>query len=306
METPEQAARSRTDAIQILEDALKQELEGAQKRIWEKLLERLRELHKSSPAELAAILPPLLQEINNTVIIPLAAFYGQSLLHLPGLQLDYFAALGIADYQRLRAPLTGFLTARLGIDATGALVPGGYLSQVTGDTTVARQVLTFAYQAQASGVGLNGYKDGLNALVLGNGPGQPGALGLVQTLYKNAGDDFARNDRALQVIAGRELGLGAYLYQGGLVESSRPFCVARNGRVFLNTEIQRFGTSKDAYGGYSNKSEGLFAGKPEPYDPWVDCGGHNCRHHLHAVPNVTALQLRLDLAENGRGELYIK
>lgn len=305
LDRAKEAARQRSAAVQTLEDLLNQHVEEAQRLIWEKLLERLKELHAAPAAQLTDLLAPLLQEITNTVLLPLASFYGQSLLYLPGHQLDYFAALDVAGYQKLRAPLTAFLTASLGINADGVPVAGGYLAAVVGDTTVARQVFTYAFQAQASGVGIEAYKAGLNALVLGSGPGTPNGLGVVQALYKTAGDDFARADRTLHSIAAKELGLSAYLYNGGLIASSRPFCVVRNGKVFLDWEVARFGTAKDAYGGYNNKAEGLFSGKPDPYDPLVNAGGHNCRHFFHSLPNNVALSLRADLAEDSSGRLYV-
>lgn len=292
--------------MQALEDLLNQHVEEAQRLIWEKLLERLKELHAAPAAQLTDLLAPLLQEITNTVLLPLASFYGQSLLHLPGHQVAYFAALDLPGYQKLRAPLTDFLTASLGIDANGLPVAGGYLATIAGDTTVARQVLTYAFHAQASGVGIDAYRDGLNALVLGSGPGAPNGLGVVQALYKTAGDDFARADRQLQAVGGKELGLQAALYQGGIIASTRAFCEVRNGRVFLESEIARFGTAKDAYGGYTNKKEGLFAGKPDPYDPKTDCGGYNCRHTWHYIPNVIAVGMRPDLMEDANSRLIIK
>ncbi len=107
-------------------------------------------------------------------------------------------------------------------------------------------------------------------------------------------------------MAAKELGLQAYLYQGGLIKSSRLFCKKRDGKVFTDFEIARFGTVKDAYGGYTNKAEGVFSGKTEPYDPVVDLGGYGCRHGLSAIPNVLALRMRADLAEDKEGRLYIK
>ena len=306
MTDPREAARRRSAAVQALEDLLNQQVDAAQRAIWEKLLVRLKDLHAAPAAQHTTLLAPLLQEITNTVLLPLARFYGQSLLYLPAHQLDYFAALDVAGYQKLRAPLAAFLTARLGVDAQGLPVAGGYLATIAGDTTVARQVLTYAYQAQASGVGLNAYRDGLNALVLGSGPGAPNGLGVVQALYKNSGEDFAQADRMLHSLAAKELGLAVFLYQGGLIDSSRPFCVARNGRVFLDVEIARFGTKTDKYGGYARKEEGYFSGKPDPYTPAVDLGGYRCRHFLHALPAVVALSMRDDLAEDAQGQLFVK
>ena len=301
MTDPREAARRRSAAVAALEARLGAHVDEAARILWEGLLTRLKDIHADP-----GLLPALLQEYANTVLLPLASFYGQSLLALPGHQTDYFAALDVAGYQKLRAPLADFLTARLGVDAQGLPVAGGYLATIAGDTTVARQVLTYAYAAQASGVGLNAYRDGLNSLVLGSGPAAANGLGVVQTLYKNSGEDFAQADRMLHTIAAKELGLAAFLYQGGLIDTSRPFCVARNGRVFLDVEIAKFGTSKDAYGGYSNKKEGLFNGKPDPYTPAVDLGGYRCRHFLHALPAVVALSVRDDLAQDAKGRLMVR
>jgi hypothetical protein len=298
MTSPQDLAAQRLEAIAALEAQLAGHIGEAQRLLYEGLLGRLQEIHADP-----AVLPALLAEYTNTVLLPLAGFYAEQLLLLPGLNVDYFEQLDVAGYQALRAPLDSFLRARLGVDAAGAVVPGGYLALLQGDTSVAKQVLTYAYQAQASGAGLPAYRDGLNALILG---GDPVGLGVVQGLYRSSGDDFAQADRALQTVAARELGLTAFLYQGGLIDSSRPFCVARNGKVFLDFEIAKFGTPKDPYGGYSNKSQGLFSGKPDPYDPMLNCGGYSCRHHWHGVPSVTALRMRPDLGEDKDGKLFIK
>lgn len=297
MTSPEELARKRLLAIAALEAQLASHVSEAERILYEGLLARLSDLHADP-----GLLPVLLAEYTNTVLLPLAGFYAQQLLELPGLNVGYFEQLDVAGYQALRAPLADFLRARLGVDAAGAVVPGGYLALLQGDTTVAKQVLTYAYRAQASGAGLNAYRDGLNSLILGGGAQ---ASGIVQGLYKSSGDDFAQADRALQSIAAKELGLTAFLYQGGLIDSSRPFCVARNGRVFVDFEIAKFGTSADKYSGYYNKSEGLFSGKPEPYNPMIDCGGYSCRHHWHAVSSITALRMRPDLRGNAKGELYL-
>ena len=288
MLTPAQLAARRVAAIADLEAQLAGHVEAAQRLLLDGLLARLSDIHADP-----GLLPALLQEYSATVLAPLAAFYGQSLLGLPALNVSYFQALDVAGYQQLRAPLADFLAARLGIDAAGTLVPGGYLSSIAADTTVARSVLTYAYSAQASGMGINAYREGLQTLVTGT---DAVAKGVVQQLYASAGEDYAEADRTLHLVAARKLGLTAYLYQGGLINSSRSFCVVRNGKVFTEAEIARFGTKDDHYGGYSDKAEGMFSGKTEPYDPLINAGGWNCRHFFHAIPASLAVAMRPDLA----------
>lgn len=295
--TPEELAARRLDAIAQLQEQLSGHVDEAQRRLLEGLLLRLQDI-QADPTTLTA----LLADYQATVALPLAVYYAQSLLTLPELQASYFEGLGVAGYNKLRAPLADYLTARLGITAEGLPVAGGYLSTLVGDTTVQRALLQYAYSAQAAGVGLADYRAGLRQLVVGGNTGK----GLMQQLYQQSYDDFNRADRVLQKISADRLGLQAYLYQGGLIDSSRPFCKVRNGKCFTSEEVAKFGTKEDAYGGYTNKAQGLFAGKSEPYAPFEDCGGWNCKHGLHAVANVVALRMRPDLAESEKGQLYIK
>jgi hypothetical protein len=296
--TPLEAAAQRSAAIEALQAQLAGHIDTAQRELLRGLLARLEDTY-ADPSTLAAILA----EYQATVALPLAVFYAQALLTLPLHTETYFAALDVAGYQQLRAPLASFLEQRLGVTATGQPVAGGWLSTIVGDTTAQREVLSYAYQAQASGVGLEAYRAGLTDLVAG---ANSTTQGLIGRLYGEAADSFNQNDRQLQQISAQRLGLKAYLYQGGLIATSRAFCKVRNGKVFLDWEVEAFGTKADAYGGYTNKAEGLFSGKSQPYDPIVDCGGYGCRHGLHAIPNLVALRMRPELAENDKGELYIK
>lgn len=287
-------ALERTKAVEQLIAQLDGAVSVAQRELLEGLLARAGETLDDP-----MLLPQFMAEYTQAVAVPLATFYAQQVLQLPSLNVAYFQALDVRGYQQLRAPLTSFLEQRFGITAAGAPVPGGWLSTLTGDTTAQRELLSYAYQAQASGQGLTAYKQGLQALVTGGN----GATGLMQQLYKGAADTFSQADRSLQGIAADRLGLKAYLYQGGLIKSSRPFCVKRNGKVWTDAEIRTWGTAKDATGGYTNKAAGEFSGKTDPYDPMVDCGGHSCRHTLHGIPNLIALRFRPDLEENDDGEL---
>lgn len=300
--TPEEAARARIAAIEALQAELAGHVTDLQRSLYEGLLSQLQETYDNPD-----LLPGLLAEFTQQVHLPLIAFYGQQLMTLPTLTIDYAAAVGLTtDYVALRAPLDSWLRGRFGLSAAGDVLSGGQLSLLLTDTQAARQLAAYAYTAQTQGVGLNAYRQGLSDLI--QGVQTPGAQtqGVYQRLYKEAYDAFNQADRVLQTIVAEKLDLKAYLYQGGLIASSRAFCKVRNGKVFLAEEIKKFGTSKDTYGGYTNKAEGLFAGKSEPYEPFSDCGGYNCRHGLNAVPNAVALRLRPDLEENEKGELVAK
>lgn len=287
--TPTELAQQRLAAIAELEAQVATAAEGAQRELFERLLAQLKDI-QADPTTLYA----LLAEYQRTVLVPLAYTYGQAMLHLPQLNVSYFQALDVAGYQALKAPLTSFLSARLGVDAAGAIVPGGYLDLMAG-TGLQRALLTYAYSTQATGIGLSAYRDGLRQLVTG---GDKPAEGLVRSMYAEAQEAFSQSDRAIQAIAAKKLGLTAFLYMGGVIATSRPFCVARNGKVFLDSEVEKFGTKADKYLGYTNKAEGLFSGKTSPYSAFVDLGGYGCKHSLSAISNTIALKMRPDLKED--------
>ena len=291
---PAELAAARVAAIAQLEAALAGAVTRAQQLLFEGILAQL-QATLDDPLTLA----PLLADFQATVAAPLAAFYAEQLLQLPALNVDYFQSLGITNYKALRRPLAGFLEARFGVNAAGDLVPGGYLSALAGDTTAQRELLRFAYTAQASGTSITAYRAGLEQLVTGGNT----AKGLMQTLYDNAGDAFSEADRSLQQVAKERLGLKMALYQGGIIATTRPFCLKRNGKVFTDAEIALFGTKEDSFGGYKRKEGGYFAGKVEPYQPEINCGGANCRHTWHYLPVQVGLTFRPDLMENDNGEL---
>lgn len=64
-------------------------------------------------------------------------------------------------------------------------------------------------------------------------------------------------------------GLAHYLYYGNTVRDSRPFCVARAGKVYTKNEIEAW--------------QGLTWKGQKPGNIWTTRGGYRCRHHFVAV-----------------------
>jgi hypothetical protein len=80
----------------------------------------------------------------------------------------------------------------------------------------------------------------------------------------------------------KKLGLRFAVYQGGLRDDSRHFCIERNGKCFSEFEIEQWR--------YLD-----FQGKPENYNPIYDCGGIDCVHRLDWISDQLAKRLRPDL-----------
>lgn len=300
MPTPEQQAQLRLQAIAELEKQLATDLSGMQRSLYDGLLQNLETTYED-PEQLTTILAEFLQAVH----LPVVVAFGESLLDLVQLNLNYVEAIApTVDLVALRAPLDDWLRMVYGIGENGQPLRGGYLNSLLADTTVAQELRLYAYRAQLSGVGLTQYREGLRELVLDTSEAG-GGQGIYQKLYRESADQFSQSDRLLQDIVGQKLGWTAALYQGGLIDTSRAWCRVRNGKVFLREEIDRMGTAQDSYGGYTNKQAGEFSGKTNPWDVMVDAGGHGCRHTWNFLPNTAAMNLRPNLKENDKGQLYI-
>ena len=86
-------------------------------------------------------------------------------------------------------------------------------------------------------------------------------------------DAFALNDAAVTEAISENLGLEWYLYTGGLIDTTRPFCKARNGKYYHKTEVEKWANLK-------------WQGKMPNTDKktiFLTRGGYNCQHSLLPV-----------------------
>lgn len=107
--------------------------------------------------------------------------------------------------------------------------------------------------------------------------------GIVNRYWANwTADIYSQYQRASSNEVRTKLKLIHAMYEGGLIDNSRNFCIEKNGKVFTEEEIQ----------GWENQT---WVGKNEGYDPFTDCGGYNCRHRLRWISKELAEQLRPEL-----------
>lgn len=189
---------------------------------------------------------------------------------------------------------------RLGISAEGVIAKDGYVSTIIQDPTAKREVQLFLNRTKALKTDQK-VKEDLSKLIKGEKaapatkttPAITERPGVIQKFTDtNVNDSYNEADRIIQQDYADKNGMTAMMYTGGVIGGSRPFCIERNRKVFLMSEIALFGTAEDKFGGYTNKAQGLFAGKPKTgYDPFTQLGGHNCRHHLSALADEYAIRV---------------
>lgn len=179
------------------------------------------------------------------------------------------------------------------IGISGSVVLGGsLLYNILSNRSVIQSVKSMVLGAVNSSVSITSLKVSVEEVVLKK------EGGLFKKMFNEVmPDPYVKLDRFIGGKYASDLNLTYAIYQGGLIKTSRPFCIERNNRVFSRDEIMKFGTPYDKYGGYSDKSRGEFQGKTEPYDPLTDLGGFNCRHQFDWISNELAFHLRPDLKQ---------
>lgn len=232
------------------------------------------------------------KELQEKEMKPIIKWMGRTLRKLFGLNWEYFEEVVEEPPMTVRDFVLDLLLAQIGMDKEGKLLEGGWLEGLTDTQVVAREVKGLSYKSLFSGQSLDELRENVGKQILGDE--EKG--GLIQRHFRTVTyDAFQQFDRETSRQMAKGLGLTHAIYQGGLIKTSRPFCIERNDKVFTQEEIALFGTPQDPYGGYYNKAEGLFRGRNEGYQPFTDLGGHNCRHTLDWISEALAVQLRPDL-----------
>lgn len=285
--TPE-AAQTRADDIEALQRALLLLAVAADGVLLAELISQAETLLKK-PAKLAT----LLAQFTRKHIAPLFGQVRSDLIEVGNLNAAYFD-LTPAQAESVTAPLL----ARLGIAADGSAVEGGLMALYEADTSISVQLTKFVYAQRSAGVGAGTFAKNLRTFIsrvpaTENVPAKPGLW--EKQLDTAVLDLYQQSDRLHQTAFGEKLGLKFYLYLGGVIPTTRPFCRERNGKTFSLDEIKQFGTSRDAFGGYTNKSTGTFAGKPSPYEPVQQLGGYGCKHAISAISDAEARRRRPEL-----------
>lgn len=105
--------------------------------------------------------------------------------------------------------------------------------------------------------------------------GDPEKVGRLERATRQVvSDTFALSDRAITNASAEQLGLEYYLYTGGLLKTTRPFCLARNGKFFKKSEVESWGANP------------TWAGAMEGTDDktiFQTAGGYNCQHSILPV-----------------------
>lgn len=87
-------------------------------------------------------------------------------------------------------------------------------------------------------------------------------------------DTFALSDRAVTNAVAEQIGAEWFFYVGGLLDTTRNFCKARNGKYYRKSEVESWGALGDWQGKMAGTNEKTI---------FVTAGGYNCQHSILPV-----------------------
>lgn len=214
----------------------------------------------------------------------MARFAGKLLEAVP-VQSRYFAGVDIRLTQQQIAAATEMLQAVLGVAGDGTLIRGGYLDRLLQAAELRAEVANYIAQSVASGRSFREYQAGLKNLIIG-GRGINGAL--VRYWQQYAYDSYNQSNELVSKFVADDLDLQHFIYQGSIIDTTRPFCKKKAGKVFSRKEALT----------WKNDPDLIDKKTAAQYNPFIERGRYNCRHFLNWISDDLAYQLRPELNKN--------
>ena len=201
--------------------------------------------------------------------------FGNDMLRTTEFTMDYFGGMGYAE-SKLRSIKKGlgYISQRIGISDKGRILKGSYLDTLSKNAEVRTEIKNFILNNVAGQNDYSGYLRGLKELVVGNRE----VRGSLERYYRQyAYDSFNQVDATVNKHFADELNMKYFIYFGSVIQTTRPFCRKRAGKVFSVKETKKWKSDPDLIG----KSK---AG----YNPLIDRGRYNCRHSIQYIPDEVA------------------
>jgi hypothetical protein len=154
-----------------------------------------------------------------------------------------------------------------------------------GDGLRARVTQPFVQQLTANIAARAPLRDAVKALevvIIGDDKTDGRLLANVKTV---ATTSQAVSDRSYSASIYEQLGIEWFEYVGGEIDTTRPFCMHREGNIYHKKEIESWGAGKNS-GGLDDIKRGTWDGRIDGTNEktiFTNLGGWNCRHAVVPV-----------------------
>lgn len=228
----------------------------------------------------ANLIERVFDEMGADEMRPIMRDFAEKLLGIAGWNAEYYLTIGsdAAKVERIAKDLDR-IRVIIGIDKEGNLLSNGYLSRLAKSEIARERVKSFVLTSIASKQGVAQFERGLKNLIVTTKDVEGAIVGYWR---QYAYDTYAKVREVDNLHFSDELGMDWFVYQGGLIKTSRAFCIKKNGKVF-------------------NKKQALTEWPKDPtlidqkhlasYRPLIDRGRNNCRHFLMYITEQRAKEI---------------
>ena len=229
----------------------------------------------------ANMIERIFDEVQADELKPAVKALTDALLEISGRNAEYYLTTG-QDAAKVEAIAkdVNLIRSIIGLDKNGEVLGGGYLDRLAKSDMVREQIKQFVFTSVATKQNVNTFSKGLKNLIQGS-KDVDGAITGYWRQY--AFDTYAKVREVNNLHFAQELGLKWFVYQGGVIKTSRDFCIKKNGKVFSDKEAQE----------QWPKDPDLIDKKHlASYRPLIDRGRNNCRHFLMWISEERAMELK--------------
>lgn len=200
--------------------------------------------------------------------------YTRAATSLGDLNMSYFATMfkDAVLLDQIRQKTQQSLNKRLGLNEDGTLKRNGFIDKAIADKTIQSEIVRETKKAISNNYDYYKLKSTFEKIIIGTTE----QSGIFDRYYNTLAKDILSSiDNGNSKIYADELGLKYAYYSGGLMKTSREFCIKHNGKIFSQDQIDNFKNDpliQDMYG--ANISD---------YNPNELPGGYGCRHSLDYI-----------------------
>ncbi len=187
---------------------------------------------------------------------------------LGDLNLVYFSTM--LDTNRLdeiRDKTLKTVNRKLGVDADGKLIPGGFVDKSIKDTSIQLKFVKEVKKLLSSNADTQTLIQGIKRFFVGT-EDQNGVIAKHYNTF--SGNLLNTIDRNNSITFADELDLRFFYYFGGLIKSSRSFCIKKNGKIFSREQAEKW--KDDPF------IVKVYGSDIDQYKPLENMGGPNCLH----------------------------
>lgn len=282
MPTRKEASKIKQDQVAKKQQAIKSRIQLLQENIYEKISGQFLKTIQDPSYQNTLTLESIVKKELKTGYPDVIKSTITSARSIVDLNQMYFSTLMESNrIDEIRDKTSKIVDRRLGIDENGKIKQGGFADRALDDATMRKQFIKEVKKLSASGKDIGSVHEVLKKFITGNNL----ESGFIDKHYNTFGKDLLYGiDRSNGNVYSNELGLNYGYYGGGLIITSRCFCIKCNGKIFSREQMEKWRDKLNESCGpiWNEKKDGR-------YDPIENMGGYGCLHQIDWVTDSIAI-----------------